>query len=296
MQNKLKILSLFFLIITADEIQENILPSEPSQQKDAIVLVDMPSSIDKKSVQDAIDILWQLEKDETAKGLILLLNCSGGAAGSSYHLYSIIAEIAKKKPVVVFVENYALSGGYLISAAADYIIATPVSTVGSIGVISGIHKFSDVHIRSENTTAAETVHVIYSGEYKADTSPYTQLEKRALARQYAISNALYKEFCSIIAKSRNLNEDNHEIWANGKEFTIREALELNLIDQVGTLSDAILKVESLLTKRGINADDLKIRHELRLVKTCDDNKGNKTGIDNKMYLKCDNCKFLFDNC
>jgi signal peptide peptidase SppA len=285
MQNKFKILNLVFLIVLCTKAQENVTQTEENKPKDAIVLVDMPSSIDKKSVQDTIDVLWQLEKDDTAKGLILLLNCSGGAAGSSYHLYSIIAEIAKKKPVVVFVENYALSGGYLISAAADYIIATPVSTVGSIGVISGIHKFSDLHIRSENTTAAETVHMVYSGEYKADTSPYTPLEKRALARQFAISQALYKEFYSIIAKSRNLNEDEHEIWANGKEFTIREALELNLIDQVGNLSDAISKVESLLTKRGLIADGLEIRHDLRLVKTSEDTKGNKTCLDNKMYLQ-----------
>lgn len=285
MQNKLKILNLVFLIVFYTKAQENVTQTEENNPKDAIVLVDMPSSIDKKSVQDTIDVLWQLEKDDTAKGLILLLNCSGGAAGSSYHLYSIIAEIAKKKPVVVFVENYALSGGYLISVAADYIIATPVSTVGSIGVISGIHKFSDLHIRSENTTAAETVHMVYSGEYKADTSPYTPLEKRALARQFAISQALYKEFYSIIAKSRNLNEDEHEIWANGKEFTIREALELNLIDQVGCLSDAISKVESLLTKRGLIADGLEIRHDFRLVKTSEDTKGNKTCLANKMYLQ-----------
>jgi protease-4 len=285
MQKGFKVLNLFFLIALGAENQENLIQSAENKPKDAIVLVDMPSIIDKKSVQDTIDVLWQLEKDETAKGLILLLNCSGGAAGSSYHLYSIISEIAKKKPVVVFVENYALSGGYLISAAADFIIATPVSTVGSIGVISGIHKFSDLHIRSENTTAAETVHVVYTGEYKADTSPYTPLEKRALARQFAISHALYKEFYSIIAKSRNLNEDDHETWANGKEFTVREALDLNLIDQVGGLADAISKVESLLTNRGLIADGLEIRHDLRLVKTSDDTKGNKTCLDNKMYLK-----------
>lgn len=285
MQNKLKILSLVFSIVVANKADENIAQPEEYKPKNSIVLVDMPSSIDKKSVQDTIDVLWQLEKDESAKGLILLLNCSGGAAGSSYHLYTIIAEIAKKKPVVVFVENYALSGGYLISAAADYIIATPVSTVGSIGVISGLHKLTDLHFRSENTTGAETVHMVYTGEYKADTSPYTPMEKRALARQFAISNALYKEFYSLIAKSRNLKEADHEIWANGKEFTIREALELNLIDQIGSLSDAILKVESLLKKRGLNVDDLEIRHEIRLVKTSEDTKGNKTCLDNKMYLQ-----------
>lgn len=285
MQNKLKLLILAFSIIAADDLSDNSTLPEATKQKDAIVLVDMPSILDKKSVQDAIDVLWQLEKDETASGLILLINCSGGLAGSAYHLYSIILEIAKKKPVVVFVENYALSGGYLISAAAEYIIATPLSTVGSIGVISSIHKLSDLHYRNETTAAAETVHVVSAGDYKADTSPYTQLEKRALVYQFAISNSIYKEFCSIVAKSRNLNEEEHAIWANGKEFAIREALDLNLIDQIGTLSDAILKVESLLTKRGLNSENLEIRHELRLVKTSDDNKSNKACLDNKMYLQ-----------
>jgi protease-4 len=285
MQNKFKRLNILVSLIFVSIAQESNTQSEENKPKEAIVLVDMPSSIDKKSVQDTIDVLWQLEKDETAKGLILLLNCSGGAAGSSYHLYSVISEIAKKKPVVVFVENYALSGGYLISVAADYIIATPVSTVGSIGVISGIHKLSDLHFRSENTSGAESVHMVYTGEYKADTNPFTPLEKRALARQFAISQALYKEFYSIVAKSRNLNENEHEIWANGKEFTVREALELNLIDQIGNLSDAIRQIEALLTKRGLIADNLEIRHELRIVKTSEDTKGNKTCLDNKMYLQ-----------
>ena len=285
MHNKIKILGLFFSIILSSEHPEKITEQETVRQKDAIVLIDMPSIIDKKSVQDAVDVLWQLEKDETALGLILLVNCSGGAAGSSYHLFSVISEIAKKKPVVAFVENYALSGGYLMVTAADYIIATPVSTVGSVGVISSIHKLSDVHFRNENTSAAETVHVISAGDYKADTSPYTQLEKRAIVYQHAISQAIYKEFYSIVAKARNIDADSHEIWANGKEFSTRVALELNLIDQIGSLTDAILKVESMLTKRGLNNADLDIRYELRLVKTCDDSKANKVCLDQKMYLQ-----------
>ena len=272
------LLSLLILRLFTNTYAEDISVEESDLNFESlsstIAIVDMPENINKETAQNAVNTIWQIKDDESISGAVLKINCSGGAAGSSYFIFSELQKLAEKKPIVSFVENGALSGGYMMVAATNYIVATPTSTLGSIGVISTITKLSDIHLKDNGIEAAQTNHIITSGEYKADTNPYTQLEKRALTYQAYISNSIYEEFCKIVANSRNLDLNDHLNWANGREIPARKALEFNLIDEIGDLDTALNKVKELLNNdhRNINK---KTNYKLRMIDACSEKKSDE---------------------
>lgn len=181
-------------------------------------------------------------------GILLLIDNSGGSAGHFSAIHDLVKKVATMKPVVGLIYGYAFSGGYMIACACDYLICPSCSEVGSIGVIDEIFKYKDPKLTG-NIEAQVDVEVLHSGEYKAVRNPYKELSENQRAYIMKQSEKLYQQFVKTVAQNRKLDIAQFQEWADAKTLISYEALELGLVDEIGTIFEAEDKLRELITKR-----------------------------------------------
>jgi protease-4 len=150
------------------------------------------------------------------------------------------------KPVVVSMGSLAASGGYYISADADYIYATPHTLTGSIGVISQFVTAEELL----DDVGVEIV-VIAAGESKDFGSVSRDMTEDEQAYWQALIDETHDAFIQIVADGRGMSVQEVREFADGRVFTGQQALELGLVDEVGYFEDAIQKAATL---GGISGD------------------------------------------
>lgn len=171
------------------------------------------------------------------KAIVLKIDSPGGAAGTAQNIFNEIKLLRSQysnKFVISVVENIAGSGGYYIAASSNYIIASPAAFIGSIGAYIPHPSFKEFienyKIRYE---------IIKAGEYKGCGSPFLDLTPAQKKMFQGLSDNVYNQFVKDVAQQRpNLPKDIN-LWANGQIFTGQQALELKLIDELGSQSTAI---------------------------------------------------------
>lgn len=202
---------------------------------------------------DASPIIKQLHtyfKDSSIKAIVLKIECPGSATGTGQSIYDeIIALKARyQKPIVSLVENTCASGGYLIACATDHIVAPGMSLIGSIGVclpyLFQVRQFIEKHNIAYVPLA--------SGSYKLTGDPFTDMTEAQKTLLINMLNDSYEQFTTIVAHNRKLSMKGVNEWADGKIFTARQALQLGLIDEIGSVS-AIVKV---IKEKAMIEDDI----------------------------------------
>jgi protease-4 len=173
-------------------------------------------------------------EDKSLKAIVLKVDSPGGVSSAGQAIFREILYYKKLHPekyVVGYVERLAASAGYYIATAADYIIATPSSTIGSIGVVIQHPSFKEL---------LEKIHISYSitktGEYKGIGNPFLTMTPEEKAIFQEMSNDTYKQFLRDVAVQRPQLSTNTKLWAEGKIFTGEQALALKLIDEIGSPS------------------------------------------------------------
>ncbi len=187
-----------------------------------------------------LESLNQIKKDKNIKALVVRINSPGGAVGPSQEIYSEILKIRSQMPVVASMEAVAASGGYYIACSAQVIYANPGTITGSIGVIAQFVNYKELL-----NWAKLDVEVIKSGKFKDIGSPLREMtpeEKRYLQQ---LINNVYLQFKNTVASTRNLKKDELDNIADGRIFSGQQAKELGLVDEIGTLNDAISKASKL---------------------------------------------------
>jgi protease-4 len=179
-------------------------------------------------------------KDANIKGLIIKINSPGGMPGSAQAIYSELKKFKQKKPVVVVVENLCASAAYYVAAASSKIIANPSSLVGSVGVILELPNIKDL-LNSWKIKYS----YIQSGKYKTAGSPMKETSGAEIDYLQKLADNTYAQFIKDVAQSRNISAKDSTKWADGKIFTGTQALDLKLIDQLGTLEDGIDVIKKL---------------------------------------------------
>ena len=170
-------------------------------------------------------------KDPEIKGILIKIEATGGASGTSQVMFHEISEIKKEfpKPLVVFVENVCASGAYWVACAADHIIASPAAWVGSIGVVIP-YRFKLKQLINHFNIQYEPVK---AGDFKNFSNPFVDTTPAEQQMMQDLVNQVYKEFTESVAHKRNkLSTAKTNEWANGKVFTGRQAFELGLIDEL----------------------------------------------------------------
>jgi protease-4 len=197
-----------------------------------------------------IKCIDEFSKNPDIKALLLRVNSPGGYSGSSQVVFNELKKFKKDKPIIAFIENTGASGAYYIAMAANSIIASPISLVGSIGVFMELPNVKEL-------LASWKINYRYvqSGTYKTTGSMVKDVKPEELAYLQELSDDQYRQFVKDVAESRKLDAKNHKLWADGKAFTGNQALKLKLVDKLGSFSDALDEVKRMCS----------IKEEIKLI-------------------------------
>jgi protease-4 len=176
--------------------------------------------------------------DPAIKAVVVSVNSPGGSVVASDEIYHALVKF--DKPVVIWMGEMAASGGYYISCGGDYVFAHPDTLTGSIGVISQFLNAEELMQK----VGVDAV-VITSGPRKDIGSPFREMTEEEQALWKGIIDEIYGGFVELVAQARDLPVEQVRELADGSVYTGRQALELGLVDGVGTLDDAIAKAAEL---------------------------------------------------
>src|SRR5262252_8963820 len=168
-----------------------------------------------------------------AKAVALLINSPGGSPVQSRQIYLRIRQLAveKKLPVLVFVEDVAASGGYMIACAGDEIFCDPSSILGSIGVVGGSFGFPKL---MEKLGVERRLYV--SGEHKAMLDPFLPEKAEDVERLKALQREIHQDFIGLVKRSRGARLAGPEkTLFSGEYWSGSKAVELGLADGIGDL-------------------------------------------------------------
>ena len=183
-------------------------------------------------------LLDQAEANPAVKALVVRVNSPGGSVVASDEIYNAFR--AYEKPVVVSMGDTAASGGFYIACGGDYVMAHPDTLTGSIGVISQFFNAEEL-LEKVGVDAI----VITTGEFKDIGSLYRDMTEEEREIWRAILDQVYEDFVAVVADARDLPEEDVREVADGRVFTGQQALEMGLVDGVGTRQAAIDKAAQL---------------------------------------------------
>jgi protease-4 len=190
-------------------------------------------------IADSKEFVEQLNnygRSAGVRAVVLRINSPGGGVAASQEIYEAIRKFRAdtRKKVVVSMASVAASGGYYVACGADRILANPGSITGSIGVIAEWYNYGDL------LRWAKLQEVVFkSGEFKDSGSgsrPLTDAEK--VYFQSLIDN-MYEQFVTAVASNRKRSEEEVRKLADGRVYTGLEAKNNGLVDELGTLQDAV---------------------------------------------------------
>ncbi|MGP1437210.1 MAG: signal peptide peptidase SppA [Phocaeicola sp.] len=189
-------------------------------------------NIDSKKV--AKD-LAKLSKDKDIKAIVLRVNSPGGSAYGSEQIWNEVQKIKGKKPIIVSMGDYAASGGYYISCAADTIVAEATTLTGSIGIFGMFPDASNL-LTNKLGIHFDVVKSNKMSDFGSLSRPLNE-EEKAVMQNYI--NHGYATFIKRCADGRHMTPEAVEKIAEGRVWTGERAKDLGLVDVIGGLDTAI---------------------------------------------------------
>ena len=186
--------------------------------------------------------LEALMNDDNVKAVVIRINSGGGDAYASEQIWHQVSLLKQKKPVVISMGDYAASGAYYMSAPASWIVAQPNTLTGSIGIFAAIPDMSGlvtqklgVKFDEVKTNRHTTFGNVMARPFNADETAILQ----------AYVNRGYKLFRKRVADGRHMPTETVEKIAQGRVWLGNDALKIKLVDQLGSLDDAVRKAAQL---------------------------------------------------
>ncbi|MUK88842.1 signal peptide peptidase SppA [Ornithinibacillus sp. L9] len=183
-----------------------------------------------------LEMLEEAGEDRSVDGIILRINTPGGGVVESAEIHDKIVDIQEEynKPIYVSMGNTAASGGYYISAPANKVVAHPATLTGSIGVIMEGYDLSG--LAEELGVEFNT---IKSGEFKDIMSISREMTDEERELLQTMIDDMYDDFVQVIVDGRDMSEATVRQLGDGRVYTGRQAQENGLVDELGSLQDAI---------------------------------------------------------
>jgi len=172
-----------------------------------------------------------------AKAVAVVINSPGGSPVQSRQIYLRIRQLAaeKKVPVLVFVEDVAASGGYMIACAGDEIYCDPSSIMGSIGVVGGSFGFQEL-IRKIGVERR----LYTAGEHKAMLDPFLPENPEDVARVKALQREIHGIFIALVKQSRGARlKGADDVLFTGEYWAGETSVSLGLADAIGDLRSTL---------------------------------------------------------
>jgi protease-4 len=208
-----------------------IWPFRPRFQKQ-IARIEITGAIAAQTRKRVLEALKTVE-EKKFPALLLRIDSPGGTVGDSQEIYSALQRLRDKVKIVASFGNISASGGVYIGMGAQHIMANPGTITGSIGVIlrgNNLERLLD--------KIGVSFKVIKSGPYKdilAFDRELTEPEQHILQELIDVS---YHQFVQTVADARSLAVETVKSFADGRIFTGQQALELGVVDRLGTEEDA----------------------------------------------------------
>jgi len=206
--------------------------------------------MDVDSIQNALE---QALEDENVKAIVLRVDTPGGEVTASDRLYHSVKQAAIKKPVVVYMDSMATSGGYYLACGATQIVANETTLTGSIGVIIQTFNYSGTleKVGMQSMT-------FVSGAFKDTLSGSRPMREDEKVQVQGLVTQMYEKFLGIVADARKLDKDAlRGSVADGRVLTGKEALDNKLVDKLGYIEDAYALARDL----GRSPDAMVVKYE-----------------------------------
>ena len=174
-------------------------------------------------------------EDEDVKAVVLRVNSPGGSAVASAIIGRELDLTKEVKPLIVSMGNYAASGGYWISAKADYIFADPTTLTGSIGVFGTIPNIKGL-LNNKIGLTFDVAKTNENADFGTMVEPLTPFQYAKLQESVVKT---YEDFTGRVAEGRGLRQTYVDSIGQGRVWAGADAIELGLVDQLGDLEDAI---------------------------------------------------------
>lgn len=204
----------------------------PPKSRKQIARIEISGAIAGGTRKRVLEALKTIE-ERKYPALLLRIDSPGGTVGDSQEIYMALKRLREKVKIVASFGNISASGGVYIGMGAEHIMANPGTITGSIGVIlrgNNLERLLD--------KIGVSFKVIKSGPYKdilAFDRELTEPEKNILQE---LIDTSYQQFVQTVAEARNLAVETVRSFADGRIFTGQQALELGVVDRLGTEEDA----------------------------------------------------------
>ncbi len=202
------------------------------RSRKSIARIEVTGVIGAATRKQMLEALKEIE-ERRFPALLLRIDSPGGTVGDSQEIYAALKRLKDKLKIVASFGNISASGGVYIGMGANHIVANPGTITGSIGVIlrgNNLERLLD--------KVGVSFKVIKSGPYKdilAFDRELTDPEKGILQELIDVS---YSQFVKTVAEARHLSEETVRSFADGRIFTGEQALQLGVVDRLGTEEDA----------------------------------------------------------
>ena len=226
------------MIPFADYVNAKV-PAEKGLNKIAVIYADGEivdgSQADEVAGDRFASIIEDVRNDKTVKAVVLRVNSPGGSVLASDKIKAELDRLGEEKPLVASYGAYAASGGYWISNNCATIFSNPLTLTGSIGVFGMIPDFS----KTASDVLKVGVESIKSNKHSDMMSLMRPLDKEEYNYMLRSIEGIYDRFTTIVSEGRGIDKAQVDAIGQGRVWTGADALGLNLVDELGTLEDAI---------------------------------------------------------
>jgi len=181
----------------------------------------------RKALRDAV-------RNDEVKSILLLVESPGGTAQGTQDLADEVARANEQKPVTAYIEDMGASAAYWVASQAGRVVSNSSAMVGSIGTYGVVYDYSEM-ARMDGVK----VHVLRAGQFKGRDIPGQEIQADALADFQRVVNEINDLFVAGVAKGRRVSDEKVRAIADGRIHIASRALELNLIDEIGSFDTAL---------------------------------------------------------
>ncbi len=190
--------------------------------------------------QGFVPLIRRLRESKLVGAVVLDIDSPGGSVTVADYIHLELQKLAARKPLVAFVRGVGASGGYWVACAARRIFAVPSAAVGSIGVLA---------IRPEAVELLEKVgvrvQVHTTGALKGMNLPFRPVTPEEERKNEELVRSILERFVDVVASGRALPSERVRELATGEVFLAAQARELGLVDELGSLEDAVASAARL---------------------------------------------------
>jgi protease-4 len=207
-------------------------PTVTTGSGDKIALVEIRGVI--VASEGTVRQIKSYRENNSIQALLIRINSPGGGVVASQEIYEEVRKTRESgKPVIVSMGGVAASGGYFVACGASRIVANRGTLTGNVGVIMEILQYYE---GLEKLGVA--MKTIKSGEMKDTGNPAREMTERDRKQLQNVVDDVHRQFLDVVTKERQLESSERELVAEGSIFSGEQALELGLVDTLGTFEDA----------------------------------------------------------